>query len=200
MQKATNKIRGLVQSWGTSRMRRFLWNHEFASGKWTFTDDTSDDFIYRYLSSYGKGKSILDLGCGSGNTACELQSDDYSHYTGVDVSDVALEKARNRVRLEGRSGHAEYRQGDITSFEPVQEYDVILFRESLPYIPKYRVGNVLARYACWLNPSGVFIVSWCDRAQLEDLLADSRSVFSTVEMHHDENQGSYIEVLRLKSK
>jgi SAM-dependent methyltransferase len=58
-------------------MKRRLWNREFANGRWNFIENTSGDLIYGYIEKYCRGGSILDLGCGSGNTDCELDGDRY---------------------------------------------------------------------------------------------------------------------------
>jgi len=160
--KTRNVLRGLKQSWGTSRIKRSLWNKEFAEGHWDFIENTADDIVYPYIEKYSRNGSILDLGCGSGNTGCELNSNSYREYTGVDISDVALRKASERSRTCGRAQKNHYVQHDIASYSPIRKYDVILFRESIYYIPRIRIKGMLERYARYLEPEGVFIVRWHD--------------------------------------
>jgi SAM-dependent methyltransferase len=100
----------------------------------------------------------LDLGCGSGNTGAELAANAYRDYTGIDISDVAIEKAKKKAEVDGRTEKNRYFQSDITSYEPTQQFDVILFRESFYYIPGPKMQGTLDRYAKFLKPSGVFIV------------------------------------------
>src|SRR5262245_7357764 len=95
--KIRNVVRGLKQRWGTGEMKRALWNKEFASGHWSNLENTVEDVIYYYLRRYCKDGSLLDLGCGSGNTGCELADNAYRDYTGVDISDVAIEFAQKRA-------------------------------------------------------------------------------------------------------
>ncbi len=165
--KARNVWRGLVQSWGTSAMKRALWNKEFAAGRWRFIEHTADDPIYSLLEKYCGGGCLLDLGCGTGNTGCELRADAYVSYTGVDISDVALQTARERSRQLGRADKNRFCQADIAEFNPDTEYDVILFRESIYYIPRVKLLPLLERYAQWLKPRGVFIVRWDNRQDAE---------------------------------
>ena len=70
--KVHNFVRGRVQKWGSARLKQKLWDGEFASGKWDEIENTSDDPIYGFIEKYCRKGSFLDLGCGSGNTGCEL--------------------------------------------------------------------------------------------------------------------------------
>jgi chemotaxis methyl-accepting protein methylase len=47
---------------------------------------------------------------------------------------------------------------DILRYVPDQKYDVILFRESIYYIWKPRIRQVLTRYTDYLTPEGVLVV------------------------------------------
>src|SRR5436190_14728424 len=116
--KLKNRVRGLTQRWGSQSAKRDLWNKEFANGRWAGIEDTSGDIIYRFIEKYSAGGSILDLGCGSGNTACELNPACYRAYLGVDISDVALEKARSRTQSPSLRAKISYAQGDIETFIP----------------------------------------------------------------------------------
>jgi SAM-dependent methyltransferase len=76
---------GVVKRYGPPGIKKLLWDSEFSSDKWDFIDDTTDDCIYPYLERYAKNGSILDLGCGPGNTANELAATAYQTYVGADI-------------------------------------------------------------------------------------------------------------------
>ena len=71
----------------------------------------------------GIGGSILDLGCGSGSTANELSGTAYQVYTGVDISDVALENAKKRTEENRRGDKNQYFQSNIFSYVLTRRYD-----------------------------------------------------------------------------
>jgi SAM-dependent methyltransferase len=156
-QRVRNSVRGFLQSYGTAQMKRSLWNNEFASGRWNCADRPPRDFAYGYVEKYADNGSILDLGCGAGRTAAELDRTKYTKYLGVDVSDVALETAR-QTAVSGEGSHQRFVQSDIATYVPDGTYDVILFMESLYYIPWRRIPAVLDGYASHLTSRGVFIV------------------------------------------
>jgi len=154
-----------------------LWNKEFAEGHWDFIENAKGDAIYEYLVRYAKNGSILDLGCGTGSTGCELDGTVYRLYTGIDISDVAVEKANARSKAANRADKNNFFHADITEYVPDQFYDVILFRESIYYIPRSKLKFVLQRYAKYLKSDGVLIIKWFDFEQGEKALKYAKDGF-----------------------
>jgi SAM-dependent methyltransferase len=148
---------GVLKRYGPSSLKKFFWDREFARGKWNFADDTSRDPVYLHLEKYVGPGSVLDLGCGQGGTAVELTSS-YQRYVGVDISEVALNRARKKVADVGRTSRASFACSDFLGYEPDQKFDVILFRESMYHVPLGKVKIILDRYTQFLTEEGVFIV------------------------------------------
>ena len=194
--KLKNVFLTRLKAWGPPMLQRFAWNREFAEGHWDFIDSTPDDCIYDFLARYAKKGAVLDLGCGSGNTGSELAGEHYSQYFGVDISDVAVEKARARAARLGRAEKNAYAQGDIAEFRPQGTFDVILFRESIWYIPLHKLSDVLARYRQHLKPDGIFLVRIYDRNLKADIVSLLRSSFTVVEERLLSEERGIILVLR----
>jgi cyclopropane fatty-acyl-phospholipid synthase-like methyltransferase len=148
---------GLFLRYGPSGLKKFFWDQEFSSGKWTFADDTSGDVVYQHLEKHVGGGSVLDLGCGQGSTAVELASP-YERYVGVDISGVALKRARAKVVNAGLTSRAFFACTDFLGYNPDEKFDVILFRESMYHVPIGQVKTILDRYSQFLTADGVFIV------------------------------------------
>jgi len=196
-------VRGLLKSYGPSNIKKRLWDAEFQDGKWNFIDDTRGDCVYGYLEKYGRQGSILDLGCGPGNTANELVDSAYSIYVGVDISETALEKGRGRSEANGRGQKNRFAQGDFINYQPTQSFDVILFRESMYHVPVGKIKEMLNRYANHLTPDGVFIVRMNTKGGklgrpkvMADLIA---SEFDLVERHQHGDSGATVIVVRPRS-
>jgi SAM-dependent methyltransferase len=158
IERALVFARGFLLSYGPMRVKKAFWNKEFSDGKWNFIDDTASDCVYPHLEKYARGGDILDLGCGPGNTANELASGAYRTYIGIDISDSAIAKATKRTSETGRSSKNSFVCSDFLGYMPTQEFDVILFRESLYHVPHGKVLELLEKYSEHLKPSGVFIV------------------------------------------
>lgn len=152
------KWRRLIQYYGPSRMKRQQWDREFKQGQWNYLTNTADDPIYPVLQKYAGDGSLLDLGCGLGNTPNEMPGGSYQRYMGIDISEEAVEMARARTRENGRAHNTRFAQSDISAYIPDAKYSVILFRESAFYLPAAALKTTLNRYAGFLDDQGVFIV------------------------------------------
>ena len=151
-------VRGVLVVYGPSSIKKLLWDKEFSGSKWNFIDNTVGDCVYPHLEKYAQNGSILDLGCGPGNTANELAPNVYRSYIGVDISEAALAKAVKRTQENGRADKNSFARADFLGYTPTQEFDVILFRESMYHVPYGQVLKILEKYSKYLKKSGVFIV------------------------------------------
>lgn len=194
--RARNLVRRAIQSWGPPAAKRRLWNEEFASGHWDHLAETRGDCVYAFVEKYCAGGDLLDLGCGSGNTGCELDARAYGSYVGVDISDVAIRLAARRAEAAGRWSTNTYVQSDIATFMPERTFDVILFRESLNYIPTASVASVLERYRGRLTARGVIIVRLYDRTRHADLCSVIGERFAVVEKFEPADQPTIVLVFR----
>jgi SAM-dependent methyltransferase len=166
-------IAGITKRWGSETAKRRVWDAEYSSGKW----DSSGakrlavrDPIYEFLDRYGLGARILDLGCGTGLTALEMTAS-FREYVGVDVSDVAIATANREASLDSTyAGKTRFCVGDISDFAPVGEFDVILFRESIYYLPTHQIKKTLDHYGSFLSEKGVLIFRLCNRSKYSSII------------------------------
>jgi len=157
-ERGASFIVAFLKSYGPSNVKKYFWDKEFAGTKWDFIDHTEGDCVYENLEKYANNGSILDLGCGPGNTANELPVAAYQKYVGVDISDEALAKARRRTVEAGRGSKNFFVRNDFVNYAPAEEFDVILFRESIYHVPIGKIKETLSHYAKYLKPNGVFVI------------------------------------------
>lgn len=151
-------VRGFVLSYGPQMIKRRVWDKEYSGNKWNFADNTVGDCVYSHLERHARNGSVLDIGCGSGNTATEMDAAAYRTYVGVDISEAALAKAARRSKEAGRQDKNRFECADFLDYVPTGEFDVILFRESMYHVPLNKIKAVLDRYSRFLKEDGVFIV------------------------------------------
>jgi 2-polyprenyl-3-methyl-5-hydroxy-6-metoxy-1,4-benzoquinol methylase len=157
-QRTLTVMRGLLKRYGPSKIKMMLWDQEFSGTHWDFIDNTVGDCVYPHLEKHLKKGSILDLGCGPGNTANELAASAYTTYVGVDISEAALGKATRRTKENGRATKNSFACSDFLDYQPTQPFDVILFRESMYHVPVSKVKPILDHFSSYLKEDGVFIV------------------------------------------
>ena len=182
--KLRNVLRGLIQCHATTNLKRGLWNEEYARGRWAGLESMPGDCLYGHVEEHARNGDVLDLGCGPGTTGSELATAAYRSYTGVDISDVAIAKARARTDGTRRAGQNRYVQSDIVTYEPDRRYDVIVFGDSLYYVAYHRIPEMLSRYANHLTKDGVYIARLNGYEKIADLIERS---FDVLEKHryHD---------------
>jgi SAM-dependent methyltransferase len=151
-------MRGLLKRYAPSGIKMVLWDQEFSGTHWDFIDNTAGDCVYPHLEAHLNNGSILDLGCGPGNTANELSETAYKTYVGVDISKTALRKGTRRSEQSGRGERNHFVCGDFLSYLPNQQFDVILFRESMYHVPSGKVKDTFDHYSPFLKDGGVFVV------------------------------------------
>jgi SAM-dependent methyltransferase len=177
IQKGRNRFRAIVQRYGPDFAKRYLWNHEFSSGRWDCLDSTPDERIQAKLEKYARCGPILDLGCGSGTASVDLASAAYSSYTGIDISDVAVRKAKGRARVAGRADRNEYYQSDIITYVPTRKFQVVVFGDSIYYVPHDQIDDLLKRYSKYLENEGVFVV------RIHDESGKHKRILETINLH-----------------
>lgn len=192
-------VRALKQRWGTATIKKALWNKEFEEGRWESLENTTGDCVYPYVEKYCRNGSILDLGCGSGNTGNELEITTYKNYMGVDISDVATRQAITRSERNGRGEKNQYTPSDIVTYTPTQKYDVILFRESVCYIPRHKIRMTLDRYSHYLKAGGVFIVRLWSREQNGQIVDMIEQNYSLLDRYQPDTSPTIILVFQRHS-
>lgn len=119
------------------------------------------DLIEDVFRKYGNGeiKTILDLGCGTGNHAIPMARRGYQ-VTGVDISEEMLACARAKSQSAGSEGQ-NFLHGDVRSIDLHKQFDAVLMMFA---VLGYQTTNddVLAALntaSHHLKPGGLFI---CD--------------------------------------
>jgi SAM-dependent methyltransferase len=122
------------------------------------------DILHEFLVSYFQNPfSLLDLGCGDASyTAQALLNTNIASYMGIDLSEPALEIARDNMELIG--GDKLFIQGDF--FELVIElvkkrkdsFDVILASFALHHLTLEQKDYIIGQFIHLLKANGVFLL------------------------------------------
>ncbi|MEM6667265.1 MAG: class I SAM-dependent methyltransferase [Pseudomonadota bacterium] len=133
------------------------WDREYAAGRWDFLaglrQQAKSGIIAAWLRQATAMDHVLDVGCGEGLLHPFLVPYGLGAYEGVDISPVALEKARARI------GDVALHEFALEDF-PVPEtptYSAILFNEVF-HFPQHP-DEEIRRYKPSLKTGGVIIVS-----------------------------------------
>lgn len=117
------------------------------------SDDDPDREYGPWLASLleripGRGH-VLDIGCGCGVPAARRLAAAGHHVTGVDISDVQVERARRLVP------GAVFLRADATDLDfPPGSFDAVICLYALIHMPLGRQPRLLRDIARWLRPGG----------------------------------------------
>jgi len=118
------------------------------------------DLIERIFKTYGKGaiRSILDLGCGTGNHAIPLAHRGYE-VVGVDRSESMLSQANKKLAKPSKGTMVKFRHGDIRTVDLRHRFDAVL---TMFAVLGYQLENVdvissLKTANRHLRPGGLFL-------------------------------------------
>lgn len=106
-----------------------------------------------------KGKSVLDVGCGSGGITLHLvEQHDAASVTGFDVEMPVIDAARRRADQRGLSLKATFVQGAPGSLPFADEsFDIVFSKDALLHVPDK--DALFADIFRVLRPGGVFAAS-----------------------------------------
>lgn len=135
------------------------WNSRYEEGYSEKQLSSLNDFarymiIAGYIHLLGKTPAVLDIGCGDGILVGAMPDASFEAYLGIDLSEEAIRKANARALQ-----NAQFEVGNFEDWMPKQNYDVIVFNETL-YYAKDPLALV-ERYAGCLKEGGMIIVSMC---------------------------------------
>ncbi|EFF73413.1 methyltransferase domain-containing protein, partial [Achromobacter piechaudii] len=103
-------------------------------------------------------RQAVDLGCGPGNST-EVLANRYPDavVTGMDSSQDMVDAARKRLR------HLQFELADIATWNPPQQYDVILANAALQWVPDH--ATLYPRLVGKLAPGGILAVQTPDNME-----------------------------------
>ncbi len=115
-------------------------------------DDTTEQYdrwsadLLARLPARGR---VLDLGCGCGVPVARRLAAAGHQVTGVDISDVQIERARTLVP------DATFIRADATSLDlPAEAFDAVVCLYALIHMPLDRQPALLGEITRWLRPGG----------------------------------------------
>jgi 2-polyprenyl-3-methyl-5-hydroxy-6-metoxy-1,4-benzoquinol methylase len=120
-------------------------------------------FLVAEVSELEPGRA-LDLACGEGQNAIWLASLGWD-VTGVDFSEAAIEKARNRAERDGV--RVEFACADLLEYQPdPAAFDLVLLLYL--HIPAPGRRQVLEKVSAALAPGGTFVLVGHDLTNISD--------------------------------
>jgi 2-polyprenyl-6-hydroxyphenyl methylase/3-demethylubiquinone-9 3-methyltransferase len=150
------EVRSYITRGGPTGIDRTTWDEEYATGQWAKLGAPTEMPRFALIAGFSRrfdaAANILDVGCGEGHLSAWLCQDAERRYLGIDLSSVAIEQARERAPRGAR-----FEAADAASFNPSEQFDIILLNEMLYYMD--HPEQIVERYGRFLAPGGALIIS-----------------------------------------
>ena len=170
-------ISRIVDRLAGRRTAQSRWDERWADPSFYETYDVDELAHYSVLAGYQKELrprgAVLDVGCGDGILRTHLHADAFSRYVGIDFAEAVGRAAK---RIDDRTSFA---AADMRAFQTSDRFDAIVFNESLYYVDN-PIGE-LQRFAGFLNPEGIFLVSMHRKPKSERIWTDIASRFEMID-------------------
>lgn len=103
--------------------------------------------------------AVLDLGCGCGVPVARFLADAGHHVTGIDISDVQIERARRLVPT------GTFLRADASRLHlPPASFDAVVCLYALIHVPLADQPRLIGSIASWLRPGGWLLATVGDSA------------------------------------
>jgi 2-polyprenyl-3-methyl-5-hydroxy-6-metoxy-1,4-benzoquinol methylase len=170
-------VRAWLQRLALQRTAQKRWDERWADpafyGEYRLDELAHYSVLAGYVKTLKPGASVLDVGCGDGIFRTHLHAESFSRYVGVDFPEAI---ARASARADARTA---FSASDMRAFSPAEPFGVIVFNESLYYVDD-PLGE-LRRYAKFLEPDGVFLVSMHRKPKSERIWDEIAGAFGMLD-------------------
>lgn len=123
---------------------------------WEYSKANRFPILFGLMDQYGVDGRMLEMGCGEGILSDGIRSRFKDDYIGIDVSEVAISRARKSHR--NRKGML-WIVGDVSSYAFKIRFDMIVASDVYPYLND--ILDFHRKTVGLLNKGGVLIATSC---------------------------------------
>jgi len=117
----------------------------------------AEDQVLAAALGLGAGQTLLDLGCGTGQFACEAAKV-AGRVIAVDVSQAMLDFAAGRAKKAKLANLRFLRAGFLTYEHAGEPVDVAVSKFALHHLPDFWKAVALSRLHGWIRPGGLLFL------------------------------------------
>jgi 2-polyprenyl-3-methyl-5-hydroxy-6-metoxy-1,4-benzoquinol methylase len=156
VRKRGGKLLSLVTPYEPMAQGRTLLDSQYAAAEWDYLRSLPETPRFGVVAAYchrlAAGRSVLEVGCGEGILLDHLNRSCVASYTGVDISSVAIDRAR--ALSDDRTTFV---CAPAEKYVPEGTHQVIVFTEVMEYFDDPLA--VVQRYEQFLADDGRVIIS-----------------------------------------
>ena len=176
---------------GGRRFRTWSQNDQYRQGRWSALGRNRRPMVTELVEKLADGGRVVEHACGEGHLFDLVDPGAYRHYTGYDISPVAIESATNRVG----SARRRFEVQDMTTWAGDRDLDLIVAEECLNYLRPRQLERFLTTCRASLQPRGALLTTFYDPTGQTREVEICRAAFPDHELVPDPT-GALVMVLR----
>jgi SAM-dependent methyltransferase len=157
---------------------RQMWEAQYHNGYWArlkeLKEQAHNAVVLSYITHLRPQGSLLEVGCGEGTLLPQLKRLGYRNYTGVDISESAIRHCQQFTDAQ-----TVFVACDAESYMPNAAFDIIILNECIYYF--LEPVATLQRYANYLLPGGLIVISVFDSAKSSSIRRSLKRVFVSID-------------------
>lgn len=174
-----------------SKICRAAFDSKFATGSWSFLG-SADPYLGETVKQYCSKGNLLILGCGEAAVLASLDLSQVGAVVGVDLSMVALKKARARFP----HSNVNFILGDMRRLLLKFDFDIVMFPESINYLSRREAIECLLQYRRLLRPQGVIVLTFSNPERYRKMIVSLTRQVEVVERRRFEGSKREFLILR----
>ena len=162
----------------TDMFSQDFWDTHYNSAESIWSGNPNPQLI-EYVTGLTPG-TALDVGCGEGADAVWLARQGWQ-VTGLDVSQVALDRAATHASKASVADRTTWEQADLRVWEPTRQFDLV--SAHFVHLPSVDRGSLHARLSSAVRPGGSLLIVGHHPSDLRTAMGrpDAPDMFFTAE-------------------
>jgi cyclopropane fatty-acyl-phospholipid synthase-like methyltransferase len=131
------------------------WDLQHKAGLWSKRQRSS--ITVDLINQLSRGGQIIEFGCGEGDLLYLLHAESYSYYTGIDISQIAIQRAKLKASKLGII-NCEFVNDNMATWSGSKNISLILLEECIYYLNGQEMKEFIGRCLNSINDDGAMLV------------------------------------------
>lgn len=136
-------------------LEKLSWNLQYEAGLWSKGQRSS--ITIDLVKNLCRGGHIVEFGCGEGDLIHLLPTGSYSYYTGIDISQIAIERAKLKASKCGIKNY-DFVNDNMAMWPGGKNISLILVEECIYYLKAEAMEEFIGRCLESINDDGAILI------------------------------------------
>jgi 2-polyprenyl-3-methyl-5-hydroxy-6-metoxy-1,4-benzoquinol methylase len=156
---------------------KYSWDLQYRSGHWDSLSVSSRTISL--INDLSDGSKIIEFACGDGRLRSKIKQNSFLSYQGYDISQVAIDRARERVRISGLQ-NVKFDCLSMQSWIGDNDVDLFIIDEAIYYLENYELKTFFDKIFKSMSKRGSLIITIHSRTKHNSTIESIKSILKEV--------------------